>query len=265
MAIYPLRVKELAEVLAMKFTGMGGVPILVEDLRWGDQEQAVLSTCSSLITVIEDMDSWVVQFSHFSVKEFLTLDRLATSMVDASRYHHISLDAAHIIMAQACLAVLLRLDNQMDNQTIKDYPLAPYAADHFGDHAKSENVVSQMSDGVDRLLDQHQPHFFAWLQTRRALHWGQSTEGVPLYYVAQWGFHSLVQHLLSRCPGDVMTMAGWHGTPLHAAISYGHVEVSWLLLWHCTDVDVLGSNSRTPLHLAAMPQHTGDTLRSLRC
>jgi len=59
----------------------GSVPILDEDLRWEDQEQAVLSACSSLITIIGDMDSMVVQFSHFSVKEFLTSDRLATSNV----------------------------------------------------------------------------------------------------------------------------------------------------------------------------------------
>jgi len=131
VAVRPLRVEELAEVLAIKFTGTGGVPILDEDLRWDDQEQAVLSACSSLITIIEDMDSRVVQFSHFSVKEFLTSDRLATSKVDASRYHHISVDAAHTIMAQACLAVLLRLDDQMDDQTVEGYPLAKYAADHF--------------------------------------------------------------------------------------------------------------------------------------
>jgi len=82
---------------------------------------------------------------------------------------------------------LLKLDDQMDEVTIKSYPLAQYAADHFGDHAKSENVVSQMSDDVDRLLDQYQPHFFAWLRMRRALRWGQSPEGVPLYYVCAVG------------------------------------------------------------------------------
>jgi len=103
-AVRPLRVKELAEVLAMKFAETG-VPILDEDLRWEDQEQAVLSACSSLVAIVDDRDSRVVQFSHFSVKEFLTSDRLATSRVDPSRYHHISLEAAHSIMAQACLCV----------------------------------------------------------------------------------------------------------------------------------------------------------------
>ncbi|KAH9963654.1 hypothetical protein BJV74DRAFT_799719 [Russula compacta] len=91
VAVRPLHVSELAEVLAVDFGGTGGIPKLKEDLRWEDQEQAVLTACSTLIAVIDDEDSRVVQFSHFSVKEFLTSDRLATSKVDGSRYHHILL------------------------------------------------------------------------------------------------------------------------------------------------------------------------------
>jgi hypothetical protein len=40
--------------------------------RWEDQEEAVMSACSSLVTMIKDGDSRVVQFSRFSVNEFLT-------------------------------------------------------------------------------------------------------------------------------------------------------------------------------------------------
>ena len=116
VAVCPLAVEELAEVLAIDFGPTGRIPKLNEGLRWADQEQAVLSACSSLVSVV-DLDSFsscrVVQFSHFSVKEFLTSDRLATSKVDALRYYHIRPEAAHAIMAQACLGVLLRLDNQI--------------------------------------------------------------------------------------------------------------------------------------------------------
>src|SRR5947208_12053216 len=54
VASRPLRVKELAEVLAVDFSTSDGIPKLNETLRWEDQEQAVLSACSSLIAVIED-------------------------------------------------------------------------------------------------------------------------------------------------------------------------------------------------------------------
>jgi hypothetical protein len=70
VAIRPLLVEELAELLAFDFkaTTAGGIPTLKEDWRWDDEEEAVLSTCSSLIAIIPRDDSRVVQFSHFSVK-----------------------------------------------------------------------------------------------------------------------------------------------------------------------------------------------------
>jgi hypothetical protein len=75
VAIRPLEVKELAEVLAFDFN-TGGMPKLNPGWRWEDQEEAVMSACSSLVTIVKDSDLRVVQFSHFSVKEFLTADRL---------------------------------------------------------------------------------------------------------------------------------------------------------------------------------------------
>jgi ankyrin repeat protein len=254
VAVRPLRVDELAEVLAVDFTTSEGIPKLNESLRWEDQEQAVLSACSSLIAVVddEDDDSRVVQFSHFSVKEFLTSDRLATSKIDASRYHHILLEPAHTIMAQACLGVLLRFDSHTDKTTIKNFPLARYAADHFGKHADFEDVLSHIRDGVDVLLDADKSHFAAWLWIlpgRFGEH-PQQPKVTPLHHVAGRGFRSLVDYLISRRPEDV-NLNGEHGTPLHAALYGMHGNVAQLLLGHCVDVDVRDSDERTPLHLAA--------------
>jgi hypothetical protein len=158
----PLTVEELAEVLAIDFPEAGGIPKLKEGFRWEDQEQAVLSACSSLIIVVEDKGSRRVQFSHFSVKEFLTSDRLAKKTVDGSHFYHIRLDSAHTIMAQACLGVLLGFDDQMDEETMKSYPLAEYAVEHVTDHADFENVISHISDGLDDLFDPDKPHFDIW-------------------------------------------------------------------------------------------------------
>jgi hypothetical protein len=123
VAVRPLRVQELAEVFAVDFSEAGGVPTLNEDWRWEDQEQAVLSACSSLITVAGVQNSRIVQFSHFSVKEFLTSDRLATSKVDAAHYHHIRLEPAHAIMARTCISVLLCIKHRIDEESIKRFPL----------------------------------------------------------------------------------------------------------------------------------------------
>src|ERR1700761_9452663 len=117
VASRPLRVEELAELLAFDFqaSSSGGIPKLREEWRWDDEEEAVLSTCSSLIAVVRNGDSRVVQFSHFSVKEYLTSPRLArSSHADISRFH-IDLEPAHTIMTQACLATLLQLDEHDGN------------------------------------------------------------------------------------------------------------------------------------------------------
>ena len=155
VAVRPLRVEELAEVLAFDFgAAQGSVPKYRAAWRLDDQTQAVLSTCSSLVTIVNDSSDsdsdldryryqylrrWrqrqrkrpqVVQFSHFSVKEFLMSNRLG----DFSRYHIHPL-SAHTILTQACLGVLLHLDDNGDQESIQRIPLATYAAEHWVEHA----------------------------------------------------------------------------------------------------------------------------------
>jgi hypothetical protein len=85
VAMRPLRVEELAEVLAFDLdTAKGEIPMFHPEWRWEDQELAVLSACSSLISIVGSNKSRVIQFSHFSVKEYLTSDRLATASGDVS-------------------------------------------------------------------------------------------------------------------------------------------------------------------------------------
>ena len=71
------------------------------------------------------------------------------------------------------------------------------------------------------------------------------------YYVAEFGFCGLVQHILLKCPHDVNTQGGDCGTTLHVAVDNGHAEVSKLLLAHCVNVNDRDIESRKPLHLAS--------------
>jgi len=75
VSIRPLRVEELAEIFAVQFDA-GRDSGYSTEWRPGNAQQAVLSACSSLITVVNVDGSQVVQFAHFSVREFLTSDRL---------------------------------------------------------------------------------------------------------------------------------------------------------------------------------------------
>ena len=280
VAMRPLRAQELAEVLAIDFSAPG-TP-LVEKLRWEDKERAVLSACSSLIAIVQDeySGSRHVQFSHFSVKEFLTSDRLATSIVDTLRYHHIHLESAHTIMAQACLSVLLRMDSSMDKETIEGYPLARYAGQHFGDHVEFENVLPHVAEGVDNLLDPGKPHFEVWIWLRiddwkpSAWHNSEldekyvtpvSSPGIPsppliptypprvspLYYIAAFGHFSLTHRLVSKCPQYLHAQDDKFCTPLHIAVLAGQVEVSQLLIEHSINLDIRDIDNWTLLHMAA--------------
>jgi hypothetical protein len=118
-----LRVEELAEVLAFDFSAEG-IPKLNPGWRWEDQEEAVMSACSSLVIIVKDRDSRIVQFSHFLVKEFLTSDRLGRSSNEEISRYQVPLEPAHTILAQACVGVLLKLDDSVDRDKVKMFPLA---------------------------------------------------------------------------------------------------------------------------------------------
>jgi ankyrin repeat protein len=257
VAVRPLRVRELAEVLAFDFD-TGGMPKLNPSWRWEDQEEAVTSACSSLVTIVKDGDSRVVQFSHFSVKEFLTADRLAEPMRDVSCYH-IRLEAAHAILAQACLGVLLRLDDRIERDSIEGFPLAHYAAEYWPTHARVGDVFSRIKDGMESLFDADEPHFATWLwiynedrddfmTTMRPF----KPEAVPLYYAALLGFRDLAEHLIVEHPEHVSASGGRERTPIHGAASEGQADILSLLIEHGADVnDRRGINDDTPLRRAS--------------
>ena len=259
VAARPLDVKELAEVLAFDFN-IGGIPKLNPGWRWEDQEEAVMSACSSLVTIVKDGDSQVVQFSHFSVKEFLTADRLAEPIRDVTQYH-IRLEAAHAILAQACLGVLLRLDDRVDNISIKNFPLARYAAQYWPAHAQVEHVSSRIKDGMECLFDADKPHFATWLWIYNEDRWGRSMsttrpeepEAVPLYYAARLGFRDLAEHLIAEHPEYANTRGGYHETAIHAAALAGQADILSLLIQHGGDVNDRYEHPRqyTPLLVAS--------------
>jgi ankyrin repeat protein len=260
VAIRPLLVEELAELLAFEFDAtQGGIPKYRAAWRLDDRTQAVLSTCSSLVTIVNDRQyGQIVQFSHFSVKEFLTSDRLISSLGDVSRYH-IRLEFAHTVLTQACLGILLHLDEHINNESVKGFPLAGYAARHWFEHAQFEDVASQVKDGMGMLFDPDKPHFAAWVRiydidTPKVYERDFSASEIspnltpnPLYYAVLCGFYDLVDHLALKNPQHVHAICGRYSFPLLAALGEGHVEVAERLLEHGADVDARETTGKTVL------------------
>ena len=157
VAFRPLDVKELAEILSFDFK-TGQIPKFREGWRLGDPVEAVLSTTSSLLAIVEDRGSRVIQFSHFSVKEYLTAPRLAKTNDIISRYY-ISLTPAHTLAAQVCLGILLHLEGHVAiRDSLEEYPLAEYAAMYWMYHARFEGVSENVEYGMKELFDSSKPH-----------------------------------------------------------------------------------------------------------
>ena len=286
VAIRPLRVEELAEVLAVDFDDGEGAAKLNPNWRWEDHEQALLSSCSSLISIVENAavdgrvhsdpnvgshshnkeiqndGSLVVQFSHFSVKEFLTSPRLSSPSRDVSHYH-IMLEPAHTIMAQACLSVLLRLgDGVEEDRSVNGSPLARYAARHWVAHAQFQNVSLRVQIAMERLFDPERRYFAAWLRLYdRDTHkhippftyfvTGKKSDGTPLYYAALCGFQGLVEHLIAKCPSHVKAIGGYYQTAGVAALTGRHFELARLLHCNGSSLDPPGVGEQSPLFSAA--------------
>ncbi len=258
VSVRPLRIEELAEILAVRFD-VGALPQFNTSWRPGDAEEVVLSACSSLITVINMNGSRIVQFAHFSVKEFLTSDRLATASDDLSRYHVVP-HVAHATLAQASLGVLLQLDDRVDKESIGNFPLADYAARHWSEHGRYEGVSSTIRDATECLFDREKPHFSAWIWVydiddpwRQPLptKYPERPEAAPLYYAVHCRLRWLIEHLVATYPGDIDARGGFHNTSWIAAFNIGDLDVAWSLLRCGADVNVLDGLGYNPLHIAS--------------
>jgi hypothetical protein len=264
VASRPLRVEELAELLAFDFKA-GPIPKFHEDWRLEDPVDAVLSACSCLLAVVDVESSPIIQFSHFSVKEFLTSARLAEASDIIHRRYHVSMTPAHSLASQACLGTLLHLDKDViTRDSLEDYPLAEYAAKHWVDHVQFEEVSQNVEDGMKQLFDPSKPHLTVCIWIHNPEHPWQDyrderpspTPGSPLHYAAFWGLHSIVHFLVVEFSQDVRSRSFTDDTtPLHLASGNGHKLVACFLLERGADVSAQDKYGRTPLHLALRWRH----------
>jgi hypothetical protein len=273
VAVRPLRAEELAEIFAINFEHDAMCNIM-EGWHPENPEEAVLSTCSTLITATEDEGSRRIQFSHFSVKEFLTSDRLRISEVGSIRDYHIPLDSAHTLLARACLAVLLELDEKVVKNRLDTFPLALYAAQNWVRHARYEDVASRMQGYMEDLFNPKKPHLAAWIllhdvarSWRRTLRTWSPTAGftdsslpevAALFYSALCGFSGIVEYLIRTHTKDINAQYCNLGNPLHVASGFGRAEVVCLLLQHNANVNVKcpGFYDWMPLHFASWRGYT---------
>ena len=262
----PLRAKELAEVLAIQFDTT--IPTLNTSFRPKDAHEAVLSTCSSLVTITklgdhhdddDRDDTGLLQFSHYSVKEFLTSERLANSKSRILSPYYISPKLAHATLAQSGISTLLQLENDTEDITYS-FPLAKYAAGNWFHHAQCDDVAPCLLPAMECLFDPARKHFAVWVSIHDIDHVFSGFRLIesptppalsPLYYAVLCGIGSLVEYLINTLQQDPNKSSGGRGTPLHAAAILGHVAIARILLDHNADVNSRDEHNSTPLHEAS--------------
>ena len=235
MAARPLGVEELAEFLALDFK-TAQIPKYREDWRLEDPLEAVLSTCSTLLALVNVGRFPVIQFSHFSVKEFLTSTRFAEKREIVSCRYHISLTPSHTLLSQACLGILLHLPQKITREGLMKFPLARYAAEHWFKHSRVEGVSQNADEVTKQLFDRRKPHLAVWLWIHDPSipHWRRDKlaeapsppVGTPLHYAAFCGLRDVVEILATKHPQDVNSPNfDDESMPLHLASKEGHEEI----------------------------------------
>ena len=259
VSVRPFRVEELADILAFKFEA-GVAPKFEEDCHEADPEEALLSTCSTMIVIATvDDDEFhyesarVVQFAHFSVQEFITSERFQLNSKRNVAHFHVVPGLAHTLLAHTCLG-LLQSDDWID-EPARNPPLAAYATEHWVTHAHFEAEPLEIKGAMEGLFDVDKPYFARWVQLydpyQPSLTDQEKLKAISLYHSAHFGFSQLTQHLCTLYADCINVVLDVAGTALEAASSCGSLETVKILFEHGADVNAQGGEYGNALQAAA--------------
>ena len=193
--------------------------------------------------------------------------RLSEAKDTTSRFHF-SMTSAHTLVAQACLGLLLHLDETVTEDSLKNFPLSEYAAKYWVGHARNEYVSSKVQDGMKRLCDPGRSHLSVWVwiydleynthpwdRPKRSERPGKA-RATSLHYAALCGMYDVAKFLIVERSQDV-NARGFHSkeTVLHVASRCGHADIAQLLLEHDADGNAQDDDGHTPLNRSSKFGH----------
>ncbi|KAJ7059381.1 ankyrin repeat-containing domain protein, partial [Mycena amicta] len=229
-SFHPLHFKELAQVLAINFIDDAHASF-EEDCIEPDPKEAISRVCLSLVQITTD---GIVQFAHFSVKEFFLSERL-NSMPSISLFQ-IEAEKAHTIIAASCLAYLLWAGHTINSDECEmqdQYPLIQFSIE-FADYTQLNGVSSNVHDMLVALFIENSPPWRFWAPL--TCHHSDAPVGSPVYWAARLGYSDVMQ-LLCQQGADIGADHGFLGNTLQAASFRGHLEVTRMLLEYGADVN----------------------------
>lgn len=248
-AYRPLKLAEIQHALAVE----KGDSNLDEDGI--PEEDIMVSTCAGLVTV--DQESNTIRLVHYTAQEYFEHARM-------TRF-----PSAQITIATACITYLsfdafnkpASSEQEVEN-LIRTYPLATYAAQYWGDHARGDPeefiedlAIAFLKYGTKVAISHQIMHrathgFFAGPNSAKGL--------TGLHVASQFGLAKIVRTLLSLGDADPNARDLNRETPLSWAASRGHEDVVRQLLRHqAVNADTRNMFGKTPLALAATSGRAG--------
>jgi hypothetical protein len=183
--------------------------------------QEISRYCSSLVVVVSTESDDVLQLAHFSVKEYLTSNRVES--IVATEFQKVAASAS---IAKVCLAYLLQFEHELQpEEVLTGFPLVKYSATFWMSFAAEGNSEE---DSLSGLIERffcilgapyevcyciHRPDE-PWqrLEYRKA----SKVRPSPVYYAAWGGFQRSVKLLLEK-NADVSAQGGYFGNALQEA------------------------------------------------
>ncbi|ORY67765.1 ankyrin repeat-containing domain protein [Pseudomassariella vexata] len=253
----PLRITEAVDLITVdtsntpRFDPKNRMPVPKEISRY----------CSSLV-VITRRDSYdekqmvpEIQLAHFSVKEYLTSNRLEK---DISKYFEETFARAAI--AEICLGYLLELDQNLTTKEIRQsFSLAQYSAQYWISHAVvAESCSHTVRTLVMELFSHESTYETCYMLYNPDIRWNNDPSkddlAFPLYYASLAGLIYAVQRLIEK-NADVNAQGGEYGNALQAASYRGHEKVVQILLEKNADVNAQGGPYGNALQAASSEGH----------
>ncbi len=256
----PVYVEEVAEAMVVDLDCE--LPRVEHDRALRDPHDLV-DICSGLVRLSssggEDYDGvpkQVLQFAHFSVKEYLVSSRIGGGPSAGFGLHEAQ---AHKALAECCIAYMLHFERLMSRSELLAYPLAHYSARYGPYHARRAGPdIGTIQRLGTKLVLPERTGFENCLRLYDVEDWpsglGSFRRGEPLYYMALYGVHYLALALI-RAGADVNARGGHCGTALQAASYEGHHDVVQLLLDNGADVRARGGTYGCALTAASAKGH----------